>query len=157
MELKIKITVPVGYATSKNKDFFEMRMIKKMMFAKAKIKEEYTNEEGSEMFWVVEVNARNYLGVARNIEMFNSIVSGVFANKHSKKALKRLSNSPEDYDKVTDMMKTGTKIEIVKQATAEEIFDAQRSNWTRTKEWLAKKFGKKKEFTYYCFKWLFKK
>lgn len=157
MELKIKITVPVGYATSKNKDFFEMRMIKKMMFAKAKIKEEYTNEEGSEMFWVVEVNARNYLGVARNIEMFNSIVSGVFANKHSKKALKRLSNSPEDYDKVTDMMKTGTKIEIVKQATAEEIFDAQRSNWTRTKEWLAKKFGKKKEFTYYCFEWLFKK
>lgn len=157
MELKIKITVPVGYATSKNKDFFEMRMIKKMMFAKAKIKEEYTNEEGSEMFWVVEVNARNYLGVARNIEMFNSIVSGVFANKHSKKALKRLSNSPEDYDKVTDMMKTGTKIEIVKQATAAEIFDAQRSNWTRTKDWLAKKFGKKKEFTYYCFKWLFKK
>jgi len=145
MELKIKITVPKGYATSSNKDFFEMRMIKKLMFSKAKIKEEYTNVDGSEMFWVVEVNARNYITVTKNVYMYSNIVTGVFDNKHAKKALKRLSDSPEDYEKVTEMMKDGTKIEIVKKATAEEIFEANKSNWIRTKEWLEKRFSKNKE------------
>ena len=156
MELKIKITVPEGYATSSNKDFFEMKLIKKLMFRKTKIKEEYTNEIGSEMFWIVEVNARNYIGVINNVYMYSNIVSGVFANKHAKKALKRLSDSPEDYEKVTSMMKEGTKVEIVKEATTQEIFDANKSYWIKSKEWLTERFRKKKDPIYYCFRWLYK-
>jgi hypothetical protein len=144
MEMKIKICVPKGYGTSRNKDYWEMRAIKKMVFRKARIKEEYVNDDGSELIWVVEVSARNYLSVVKNVTIYEKIVAGLFSNKHAKKALRRLADTPQDYDSMVDMMQKQTTIEIIKTATAEELAEANKSKYVRLKEWLSKKFDNKK-------------
>lgn len=139
MEVKIKITTPKGMAKGFNNekmDFwnFDKKFIKKLLLSTAKVKEEYVNEDASQIFWVVEVSAKDFASLGKRVAMYDGLVRGVFQSKLVQSALKRMADKPEDVKEIERMLKRGTKIEIIKEATLREMDDYGKSFWQRMKD-----------------------
>jgi len=138
MELKVQIKTPPGQA----KDFTtqkHMKLLKKIMLRKSKIIEQYVGDNDSTIYWVVEVSAKNYQAVIKNLMMYNTIVKTFFSVKTVKQLIRKLADSEEDYQTVKKMIESGTEIEIIKKATAEEMIDVNTTWWDRVKKTFKRK------------------
>lgn len=148
MEVKLRIRTPEGLAqgygeTTENISInnFEKKIIRKLILSKGKIKEEYVNENKSEIFWVVDIHARHYGSMVRNVSMFSSLMQGILNNKLMNGIMNRVAKSQEDVKAVKKLLTKGTTIEIVKMATQQELDEAGKTFWQRVKE----KFKKSEE------------
>lgn len=111
MQLRVLIRTPQGLAgTGKG---IKAGILKKILFARAKVLKEVINKDRSEIVWFVEVNPRHYLGIIRNVNMFNTLGTQIMKNKLVSRGLKKMADTPEDYDTVVDLITNGTSIEIV--------------------------------------------
>lgn len=141
MEVKVCIRTPKGKADTALDDW-KLRVIKNTLFKKSKVKEEYTNKANDKLYWVIQTDARGYLRIVKSVSNYSSIVSGVFENKHVRKGIKKMADSPEDYEQLKTMIKDGTRVSILKQATAQELVEANKTYWQRIKETFKKRTPK---------------
>lgn len=141
MEVKIKVTTPKGAAKgfSYTKGEAHMQFIRKCMLLGSKIKEEYINEEGSEIYWLVEVHSRKYPRLIKSVTMFDQIVHNTFNNRLVNHGIKKMADSEEDYLEMKEMISDGTKVEIITNATANELIEANNTFWQNIKEKFIKK------------------
>ena len=133
MELKVCIRTPKGKADATIEDW-KIKSLQSALFKKANIKERYVNAKKDKMFWVIQCDAKRYIKIVKGIGMYSSIVSNVFNNKLVNKGIKKMADSPEDYDELRRLIEDGTEVEVVKEASAQEFVEANKTMWEKMKE-----------------------
>jgi hypothetical protein len=66
--------------------------------------------------------------------MYSAFIENVFKQKVMGKGIKDLANSKEDIEELEKMLKEGTEIKVIKEATAEELIEGNKSLWDNIKE-----------------------
>jgi len=128
MELKILIRTPKGLAKTKG---FKLNVIKKILFRKAKVKKEYVNKRKDRIVWIVECDSRHYVGIIRGLTMYDVLLRQVGSNKMIKGALKRMADTPKDYDEVMELLKDSTEVKLLK-STDKDIYIKEDENFFKT-------------------------
>lgn len=81
--------------------------------------------------WEVEGDARNVMGLLKNINRFDYVIQQVMGSKKVRKVAKL---SEKDLEALNDMLRNHTTIEVIKEATAQEIVDLNKTFWQKLKE-----------------------
>lgn len=137
MEWKVCIRTPKGRANETLHDW-KTKLIKKTLFCKTTVKEEYTNKAKNKLYWVIESDAKQYLKAQRDTGQYNAIVSNFFNHHLINKAIKRMADSPEDWKELQRLIEDGTRVEIIKEATAQEMVEVNKTFWEKVKETFVK-------------------
>lgn len=134
--IKIRITTPRGQATATQKRIQPFLIGSKKKLVKFNT---YVNEDDSELYWEIETELRRAMKITRNVGMYKQMIQTVLGNK----TVNKLIESPEQKKELADMLNDQTKIEVLKEATAQEIVEYNKTFWQRIKE----RYTKKKEKT----------
>ena len=130
MKIKISITTPKGHAkrTDKNMRGFIIG------FKKLDKLDVYINDEDTEIVWDIEGHPRPLMKIVRNVNLFHVTASKVIESKRVQKGARKKGYTDEQIEQVKDMLESGTKVTVVKEATAQEMVEANMSWWQRVKE-----------------------
>lgn len=126
MILRAIITTPRGQAQQTEKRL--------RLFLLAMHKPAATGYNETGFYWEIDCTPRVYLNLLRRIYLFENACSGLMDNKAFSKAAHALGASHTDYAKVREMLVKGTKVEIIKNAQANEIVDVGKTYWERIKK-----------------------
>lgn len=127
MQTKIIIRTPKGHAKKMEK------RLRPYLLGKNSPHSIFVNDDDNELVWEVEAEYKRILKINRNVSLFDSILKGAFNSKAVKKAVQK-KLSLEDQAQLNDMLFNHTTVEIIKEATAQEIVDANKSWWQNVKE-----------------------
>lgn len=133
MKVRIRIRTPKGYARST-----ELRM-RPMIIGKANklTNKVYANKNDDTIIWIVEGGVRDIMRISNNVNKYELIIKGVFNNKMFKKVyLKKLSEQGKK--DLKNLLTDQTKIDVVKEASAEELIESKKTVWSRIKEKIKK-------------------
>lgn len=124
MRIRVEIKTPKGMATSTEKKlrFYILGKIKKPA-------DTYVNDEDDTFYWEVDVSIRQAINIQKNVSRFHTRASSVIDNKLFKRAV----DKEEDLETLREMFKN-TEVRIIKQATADEIVEANKTFWQRIKD-----------------------
>lgn len=132
MKIKIKVTTPKGQAegtSSKLKPFI-------IGFNKVKV-DTYVSPDNDVIYLDVEGEPRRVLKVAANAQAYSAIIENVFQKKIMGKGIKDYIDKPEDKEQLEKMLKEGTQVEIIKEATLQEELNeyaGKKTLWQLIKE-----------------------
>jgi 4-hydroxy-3-methylbut-2-en-1-yl diphosphate synthase IspG/GcpE len=134
--IKIRITTPKGQASATQKRLqpFLIGSKKKLVAFNT-----YINEDDSELYWEIETELRRAMKITRNAGMYKEMIQAVLGNK----TVAKLIESPEQKQELTNMLNDQTKIEVLKEADANELVEYNKTFWQRIKD----KWKKTKEPT----------
>jgi hypothetical protein len=131
MIIKIQIQTPDGQAKGALKQFkwyFKL-------FSGCKINA-YCNDQDNDIVLECDGTPRQIIQVGKNVASFHSLPALLFENKQVKGLLK--CKFPEatgaDFDKLKEMFDNGTKITIIKEASAQELIENNKTWWQKIKE-----------------------
>jgi hypothetical protein len=105
MKIKIKVTTPKGAAKG------SQAMLSKLLFGFDKPLS--VNITDSSIIWQLDVNTRRYMKIQKNVMRFGLIGKAFLDRRLVEKGLKKLADTPEDFDKVKEMLVNGTKVTII--------------------------------------------
>ena len=128
MIIKIIINTPKGYATANEK-----RMRKFIIGVKRKrvqIINNYVNDDDSQFIWELEGPVKDILRIGKNVSKFDIVMRSVLDNKLMKRTMRK-KLSAEDELQLQDLLADQTTVEIIKEATAQEIVDVNTTWWQR--------------------------
>lgn len=122
-------------------DSWKMKTLKKVLFMKAKIKEEWVNKKKTKIYWLIEMKPKHVAGLTKQLGGYDSMVGAVFSDKTIKKFIRKLADSPEVYEDMKEMVKSGTKVRRIFRKEENEVVDtvANKTFWERMKEKFTKK------------------
>jgi len=123
MELKIRIRTPKGQAAKAEKK------IRAFILGFKKPDSVFVNEDDTEIIWAMQGSVRKIMKIQKNVSKFNSTMGILIQNKH----IKKLADKKGDIDTLKEMTEA-TTIEVIKQATQQEIDDNGKSWFQRIKE-----------------------
>lgn len=135
MEFKICIRTPHGQAKIAQK-----RLRPFILGSKIKPVESWVSPLDDELFWVIESDVKNFVRIKRNVTRFDQTIRKIVDSKPLKK-LFRKNLDEKDRAELEDMLLNHTEVEIVTNATAEEIVEGTTTWWSKIKQ----KFKKTKE------------
>lgn len=127
MEIKIEIKTPAGEAEKTEK------RIKPFLLGKAKLKESYINSDASKLIWVIEAPVRKVLSIQRNVNRFETVIAGILQSKSVKRTIVKHLNT-KDQHALKKMLTDQTEVRIIKQATAQELVESNKTFWQKIKE-----------------------
>lgn len=128
MKIKVLITTPKGQAEKTEK---KLRPF--LIGDKKKITNEvFVNKEDTQIIWEIECDIRRALKIQKNVTMFEVMARSLFENKMVKKATEKLKK--EDQEELEKMLFDMTKVEIINQASANEIVEHNKTYWQKVKE-----------------------
>jgi len=127
MKIKIKLTTPKGEAPITEK------RLRKWILGKTKATNTYVNKEGSELFWEIETSVKRVFEINKNVLRYESLIKSMFENKLMKKTLRK-KLSEDDQKELEDMLLNQTSVEVIKEATAQEIVESNVTLWERIKK-----------------------
>ena len=107
MQLKVRITTPKGQAKGTQKK------LQKFLLGIKKPQKVITNEDDSQIVWIMETDIRSALKIQRNVSFYDKLVEGIFKNRLLAKVVKK-KVPKEQQDELEAMLKNQTKIEIIK-------------------------------------------
>ena len=111
MELKIKISTPEGFASVHDP---KLKIIKSMFIKKARIIKETISKKKDSIIYTVDCDYKSFVRINKVIGMWGIITKSLFNNKLFSKAIKKMADSPQDYETVKDLITGGTTMEILK-------------------------------------------
>jgi len=127
MQTKVLINTPKGQAKLMEK------RLRPYILGKNNPNSIHVNDEDNQLVWEVEGSIKDILRINRNVTLFDNILKGAFNSKMVKKQVaKRLSL--EDQAQLNDMLFNHTTVEVIKEATASEIVEYNKTWWERIKE-----------------------
>jgi hypothetical protein len=138
MKIKAIIKTPKGQATK------AQATLQNVIFGKLWRRydkfESFVNEDDSECAWEIETkNVSDYVRITRNLASYEVIVRKILESKRVKKEAAK-NFSAEDMARLKEMLQSQTSIEVIKEATAAELDEYNKSWWQRTKEKMKKIF-----------------
>lgn len=125
MKVRMVITTPPGQAEGSEKRLRTFLLGFKRPSA--------TGYRDDSFYWEVETDYKGYVGLTKKAYMFNQLAGGVVSNKAFKGAAERLGATKAQLREVEDMLLNGTRLEIIKTATAEEIVEGTTTWWEKFK------------------------
>ena len=129
MKVKILIRTPIGEASKAEKK------IKPLILGIRRKKTKHVTKvspENDMIIWDVEGDVKSILKIRRNVARFDITLKTIFENKKVGSALKKLSE--EDRKQLKEMFDNHTSVEVIQQATAEEIVESNKSFWQKIRE-----------------------
>jgi len=117
---KIRIRTPKGQAKKANKK------IRKFIIGFNRVKlDSYVNKADSEIIWSLEGKPRAVMKIIRNVGAFGMVAGKVLGSKTVKRVAKKGGLGVESIEEVKKMFEEGTRIKVIKAATAQEIEDGK--------------------------------
>lgn len=138
MQIKAIIKTPKGHATK------TQTTLQNVIFGKLWRRydqfESFVNDDDSECAWEVTVkNYNDFVRISRNLAMYDTMVKRILSSKRvQKEAAKNFT--PEDMQRLKDMLTNQTSIEIIKEATAAQMDEYHKPFWQKIKERMKKVF-----------------
>ncbi len=127
MKVKIKVSTPAGQAKA------TAWKLKPFLIGFNKVKTEtYVSANDDIIYIDVEGDARRVLKVTANAYSYATMIDQVFKKKVMGKGVIDALNE-KDAAELKSMLKDGTKVEVIKEATAEEMVDVGTTLWERIK------------------------
>lgn len=135
MKLKIQIRTPKGQAAKTEK-----RITPYIIGCKKKdiSVDSYISKEDNEIVWEIEGPIRRLMKISRNASRFDYVIRSMLDSKAVKKTIRKHLDGAQE-DELQDMLLNHTTCEVIKEATAEEIVESQKTWWQRVKENFTKK------------------
>jgi len=130
MKLKIKISTPKGQAKKAEK-----RIKKLVLGFRGKNRvgfQSFSNKEDSLILWELEGQVRDLMKISKNAMRFNLYITSILNNKLVGRTLRK-KLSEDDQEELRRMLQEGTTVEVIKEATAEEIVEGNLTMWERVK------------------------
>lgn len=130
MITKIIIRTPIGQATKTNG-----RIKKFLVGNKSDIvrHDTYVSPGDDEIVWEIEAPPKRIIKITKNVAKFDAIMRGILENKLLKRTMrKKLSSSDES--QLISMLSAQTSVQIVKEATAQEIVEDNTTWWKKIKK-----------------------
>jgi len=131
MITKIMINTPKGHAQDN-----EVRLRKLIIGVKRKrvtVINNYVNDDDSQFIWEIEGSVKDILRINKNVSRFDSVMRNVLDHKLMKRTIrKKLSDEGEA--ELKELLKDQTTVDIIKNATAEELVEANITWWQRMKK-----------------------
>ena len=132
MKVKIEIRTPKGNAKDTERKIMPI-LIGELIKKKVKI-ESYSNDEDDTIYWDIEGEARSVFKIIKNVHMYDHVIKNVFENKLMVKTIRQKLLKKEDEAILKEMLKNQTKVNIIKEATAAEMVELNKTFWQRMKE-----------------------
>lgn len=132
MKVKIEIRTPKGNARDTERKIMPI-LIGELTKKKINI-ESYSNEEDDTIYWDIEGEARAIFKIIKNVYMYDHVIKNVFENKLMVKTIRQKLLKKEDEAILKEMLKNQTKVNIIKEATAAEMVEMNKTFWQRMKE-----------------------
>lgn len=132
MKLKIHIRTPKGQATGTEKK------LRPFILGKKKAHQLWVNKDDNQIVWEIEGTVRECLKINKNVARFDFITRKVFDSKMLKKTLRK-KLEPGQEEELKDMLLNQTSVEVVKEATAQEMVEANKTWWEKVKETFTRK------------------
>lgn len=128
MKIKIHIKTPPGQAKAAEANL--------RLFILGKLKKPantYTSPEDDAFYWDADVTVKQYFRISRNAHLFQQLAGGTLDAINKRSWIKRMANITGTTIKGARALIDNTTIEIIKQATADEIVEAQTTRWEKIK------------------------
>jgi hypothetical protein len=125
MKLRVVVTTPPGQAKEAQ---FRLRAF--LLGIQRPTETGYTEDS---FYWELDASVKAYLNMQKRIMLFGQMCSGLMDAKLFIKAAKSLGSSKEDIEKVRKMLVKGTRVDIIKNATAEEFVEGTTTYWEKLK------------------------
>lgn len=115
MKIKILIKTPKGKAKS------AQETLKKFIIVKgATVDAMYVNQIDNEICWEISGDPRRLNKTIKNAAMYDVLIKSILDNKIAKKAINKALDI-EGQKELQDMLLNQTSVEVVTEATAEEL------------------------------------
>lgn len=115
MKIRLEIKTPDGMAMGVVKgDNMRLKLLRRMLGINLRHDDIKVNDANNLITWRVESEPRNCMKVIRNVQMYDTIVSGVFSSKILKKAIKKHMDD-EQQKELKSMLTDMTKITVVRE------------------------------------------
>lgn len=125
MKLRMVITTPKGQGEGSEKRLRTFLLGMKRPVA--------TGFKDDGFYWEIETDVKGYVSLQKKALMFSQLAGGLAGNRVFKGAATKLGATKEQLREVEDMLKNGTSIEVIKNATAEEIVEGTTTWWEKFK------------------------
>ena len=115
MRIRIEIKTPDGLADGVvHGKGMKLMLLRKMLGINLKHDTIKVNKENNLITWWVDSDPRTCMKVIRNVQMYDTIVSGVFNNRMLKKAVKKHMDKGQQ-DELKHMLTDMTQIKVVRE------------------------------------------
>lgn len=90
-------------------------------------------------YWEIECDVKSYMRLQKKAYMFAQLASGVVSNRVFKGAAQKMGATKQQLKEVESMLLNGTRIDIIKNATADELVEGTTTMWERFKSQFTRK------------------
>jgi|TARA_Y100000310_G_C20369082_1_gene662670 hypothetical protein len=128
MKIRVQITTPKGQARKAQKK------LKYFIIGSRKAKiETYVNKEDNELVWEVEGSVKQIMKIQYNVNKFDLMMGMALNNKYVRK---KINNhlSKEEVSELDEMLLKQTTCKIIKEATANELVEKDKTWIERVKD-----------------------
>lgn len=129
MRIRLEVKTPPGQATGTEQ--------KLRLFILGKLKKPattYTSPDDSLFYWELDVSVKDYLRIGRNCTLFSSGMASALDKKLVRQSLTHLADKAEDLETLRQFLVEGTQLRVIKEATAAEIVEGNKTFWQRVKD-----------------------
>lgn len=129
MRLRLEVQTPPGQAAGSER---KLRVV--LLGVLKRPEQTWTSPDDSTFYWEIDATPKEYVRVTKNVGRFQGAMSFLFDKKLFRKTIEGLANHKEDVETVRQMLTDGTKVNIIKEATAQELEADGRTMWQRVKD-----------------------
>jgi len=130
MITKIIVRTPKGQAKKTEKRIRWFLLGKK---GRIKTLNTYINDLDNQLVWEIDAQVRDIVRIHKNVLRYSVLIEMILNNKMMKKTL-RSKLKPEGEEELKEMLLNQTTVEIMKQATTEELVEFNKTRWQHIKE-----------------------
>ena len=128
MRIKLHIKTPPGHAKSVENQL--------RLFILGKLKQQpdtYLSPKNDSFYWNAEVSVKQYFRIQRNAHLFQQLAGGTLDQINKRSWIKKMANITGSTIEGARLLIDDTTVEIIKQATANEIIEAKTTLWQKIK------------------------
>ena len=129
MKIKLHVKTPPGHARSVE------HQLRPFLLGRLKNKPTvYVSPDGSAFYWEADVNVKQYFRISRNAVLFHQIAGGTLDAINKRSWIKKLAKITNSTVEGARSLIDDTTVEVIKQASAEEIVEGTTTLWDRIKQ-----------------------
>lgn len=134
MKIKLHIKTPPGHAASVESQLRLFLLGKLKMPANT-----YISPDKEEFYWEIDCGVKKYFSIQRNARLFQMLAQGTLDKIESKNWIKKMAGVTGTTIEGARQLLKETTVEVIKQATADEIVEANTTLWEKIKKTFHKK------------------
>ena len=96
------------------------------------------NEDESEIGWIIQCTPKEFVRIRAGVNMFHKVMKDTLNNPLVKHFGINKLKSEQEKQQFKDMINNQTEVEIISEATAQELAENSKSVFARLKDWIKK-------------------